>query len=188
AVGILSLSAPRLVATQWARFTDPFGDHPPYASIDFQVTPGDVRLVYGSPLDVRATPVGGAVDKVELTFRTNDGSVESVPMFPEPGGAWRATIADVTLPGRYDVHGPGARSRQFRFDVITVPEWRGVRFRITPPAYTHRPPYEGPLPQGGIAGLPGTKVQLWAKSNRPLAGGTLDLAGSATTAPSTQPA
>ena len=39
---------------------------------------------------------------------------------------------------------------------------RDVRFRITPPAYTNRPPYDGPLPKDGIAGLPGTVVQVWA--------------------------
>ena len=31
--------------------------------------------------------------------------------------------------------------------------------------------------KGGIAGLKGTKVQLWAKSNRPLSGGSLEVTG-----------
>ena len=94
-------------------------------------------------------------------------------MFPEPGGAWRATVADVTAPGRYFVRTRGARSRQFGYGLITVPEIRDVKFRVTPPAYTRRPPYEGPLPQNGLAGLPGTKVEVWAKSNRPLSAGAM---------------
>ena len=36
------------------------------------------------------------------------------------------------------------------------------------------PPYEGPLPKEGVSGLPGTKVQIFLRSNRPLSGGTID--------------
>lgn len=172
-VGILALAAPRLVATQWARFTDPYGDHPPYSRIQFDVQPGDTRIIYGAALDVRATLQGGTAERVQLAFHPDGQGEESVPMFPEPTGTWRATVSQVTAGGRYVVRADGARSRQFRFDVITVPELRDVRARITPPAYTHLPPYNGPVPERGIAGLPGTKVELWARSNRPLSGGTI---------------
>ena len=184
-VGIIALSAPRLVAAQWLRLTDPFADHPPYSSIELQVRPGDTRVSYGSSLDVRATPAGGTVERMDLVFRPSSGSAEeSIPMFPEPGGAWRATIADVTAAGHYYVKAPGARSRRFTYEVITVPELRDVRFRVTLPAYTHRPPYEGPVPHGGLSGLPGTRVELWATSNRPLSGGMVEFEPDA--APTTQ--
>ena len=183
-VGVIALASPRLVATQWTRFTDPYGDHPPYSSIQFDVQPGDTRVVYGESLDVRATPGGGTVDQVHLTFRPDGRAEESVPMFPEPGGAWRATVSQVTAPGRYFVRAPGVRSRQFRFDLITVPELRSTRVRITPPAYTHLPPYNGPVPEHGIAGLRGTKIELWAMSNRPLSGGTITLTAVDQTRPS----
>ena len=110
-------------------------------------------------------------------------------MFPEPGGEWRATVTQVTAPGRYYVRTRGARSRKFAYDVVTVPELRDVRFRVTPPAYTRRRAYEGPLPQGGLAGLPGTKVEVWARSNRPLSGGSVQFTVSdpQTAAPATGP-
>ena len=72
---------------------------------------------------------------------------------------------------------PRARSSRHKIDVITVPRLSGVRFRVTPPAYTRRSAYEGALPAGGLAGLAGTHVEVWATSNRPLASGTLELAG-----------
>jgi predicted nuclease with TOPRIM domain len=180
----LALAAPRLAGTQWARFTDPFGDHPPYSPIEFDVTPGDAKVLYGSALDVRATPKGGAVEQLDLVLlpaeagtASGEGSAGTaaehvLPMFPEPSGSWRASVAEVTASGRYLVRTRGARSGKFAYDVVTVPEIRDVRFRVTPPAYTHRPPYEGPLPQGGLAGLPGTTVEAWVKSNRPMSGGT----------------
>ncbi len=110
-------------------------------------------------------------------------------MFPEPAGAWRATVSQVTAPGRYFISAGHARSRRFRYDVITVPEIRETRVRVTPPAYTHLPPYIGPVPERGIVGLPGTKVKIWAKSNRPLSGGSVAFmpAMAPQTAPTTGP-
>jgi hypothetical protein len=51
--------------------------------------------------------------------------------------------------------------------------------RITPPAYTGDAAYEGPVPKDGIAGLPGTKVELRATSNRPLSGGEIAIKSAA---------
>src|SRR4051794_6899009 len=55
AVGLVALVAPQLAGTQWARFTDPFGDHPPYSRVKLSVEPGDVRIVYGQGFDIRVT-------------------------------------------------------------------------------------------------------------------------------------
>lgn len=177
AVGVIAVAAPRLLATQWARFTDPFGDHPPYSNIVINVQPGDTRVVYGSALDVHATVEGGAVDSMQLCFTPDGASMESAPMFPEPGGAWRATVSQVTAGGVYFVQAGASRSHRFQYGLITVPELRDVRVRITPPAYTHLPPYSGPAPQRGIAGLPGTQVEFWVTSNRPLQSGAITLTG-----------
>jgi len=173
---IIALAAPRLASTQLLRFADPFGDHPPYSRVVFSVEPGDTKIVYGGGVEIRATAEGGTVENADLVLGGSQpgGAEEALPMFPEPGGKWRATVASVTEPVRYYVRTRGARSRKYGIEVITVPKLESVRFRITPPAYTNRPPYEGPLPQGGIAGLAGTKVELWASSNRPLSGGTLE--------------
>ncbi len=103
-------------------------------------------------------------------------------MFGEGQNKWRATVAGVTAPTKYFVRGPGSRSRKFNVELITVPKLEGVRVRITPPAYTNRPPYEGAVPQGGFAGLAGTKVEIFAKSNRPLSGGSIEMDGGATIA------
>ena len=106
-------------------------------------------------------------------MKSEGAAEEKLPMFPEPGGAWRATLTNVTADARYFVRARGARSPRFSVSVLTVPKLQNVRFRITPPAYTHRPPVQGPLPPSGLTALPGTTVQVWAKSNRPLSGGDL---------------
>lgn len=168
---------PELAQTQWLRFSDPFGDHPPYSQIRFSVEPGNTQVVYGRGLEVKVATDGPPVERLDLVIR-GQGSEdeETLPMFPETSGHWRGVLTKVTSPGAYYVRAGRARSRRFEMGVITVPRIESVRLRITPPAYTRHPPYEGPLPQGGLVGLPGTKVQIWATSNRPLARGQLEVA------------
>lgn len=177
AAALLSLIMPRLAWTQWLRFADPYGDHPPFSRVVFHVEPGDVKVVYGTALEVRVTTSGPPVENVQLTLQTA-GEGDALPMFPSAQNQWTASVASVTSPGQYFIRADGARSRRFRLDVVTVPRIEAVRFRVTPPAYTNLSPYEGPLPHGGLAGLPGTRVQVTVKSNRPLSGGTLDLIAS----------
>ncbi len=188
AVALLAtLLAPRLIMTQCARFFDPFGDHPPFSRIILRISPGDTRVIYGTPLEIRVDTDGPGVERLDVIYQPEGCSTpETVPMFMEATGKWRTTIAGVISSGKYFVQGPDVRSRRYQITVATVPVLQSVAFRITPPAYTHLGPYQGPLPQGGISGLPGTRVDVTAQSNRPLSGGTIELRPPG--APSTRPA
>jgi hypothetical protein len=177
-VGVIALAAPNLAGTQWARFSDPFGDHPPYSRVKLDIKPGDQKVIYGQGFDIHVTTIGGLVEKAEVVLTAENGAEDVLPMFGEGENNWRATVANVTTPGKYHVRAPGSRSPKYTIQLITVPRLEGVRVRVTPPAYTNRPPYEGQVPQGGLSGLAGTKVELFARSNRPLSGGTIDLEGS----------
>jgi hypothetical protein len=177
AVTLIAALAPKLALAQWLRFSDPYGDHPPYSPYTFHVEPGDARVVYGQGIEVRATVEGPPIDRLELILQPDGGGEpERLPMFPEEQGRWRASVADVTTPGRYLVEAKRARSARHRIDVIMVPQLSAVRFRVTPPPYTRRPIYEGPLPKDGLSGLPGARVEVWASSNRPLASGSVRIA------------
>ncbi|MBI4581215.1 MAG: hypothetical protein HY718_16045 [Planctomycetes bacterium] len=183
-VAVVLIARPMAAAEYW-RFIDPFGDHPPYSRVSFQVEPGNADVVYGANQEIKVTTSGPPLDRLDLVLRTpvepgpapGAAPEEVLPMFGEPDGVWRATVAGVTTPMQYFVRADAGRSYRYRLDVITVPKLEAVRFRITPPAYTHRGAYEGAVPQGGLAGLPGTTVQVWAKSNRPLGGGRLEITG-----------
>ncbi len=181
AIGVVLMAAlaPRLAGTEWLRFADPFGDHPPFSSTDLRVEPGDTQVRYGDSLHVFVTTAGPPVDELELVLRTVDSSKsqqeESLPMFPDSPGRWRASIASVTSPSQYFVRARATRSHRYEVEVITVPQFEEVRFRVTPPAYTRDATYEGPLPQGGLSALAGATVEVRTKSNRPLSGGTLEL-------------
>lgn len=184
-IGALVALMPQIAFTQWTRFVDPFGDHPAYSPYTFHVEPEGAEVLYGGSLELTATVDGPAVDQLELVLIPPDAvsghsaqsaePLDVVPMFSEPGGGWRASIANITEEMDYFVRVGRARSQAFPIDVITVPQIEEVRFRITPPAYTGLPEYKGLLPREGLAGLPGTLVEVTARSNRALSGGTLNI-------------
>lgn len=186
-VGLIALTmlaivliAPRMAQTQWLRFADPYGDTPPYSQVQFQVEPEGARVVYGSGLDVRVTTIGPTVDVLELVLNSTASAGASaeeqvLTMFPEQSGQWRASLSNLTEPLAFYIRTGRARSRRYDIEIITVPRIEAVRFRVTPPEYTRDADYRGPLPPDGLEGLPGTKVQLWASSNRPLNGGLMQV-------------
>lgn len=178
AVGGVALVVPRLAQAQWLRFTDPYGDHPPFSRVIYHVKPGDVTVVYGADCDIQVTTEGMRVERLELVLEGAEPSqTVTLPLFPETEVSWRTSLAGITAPGRYYVRSHAGRSRRYRLDLLTTPRLESVQFRVTPPAYTGRAPYTGPIPPGGLAGLPGTQVEVQVRSNRPLSGGQLTVAG-----------
>jgi hypothetical protein len=175
---LMAVLAPRVAYTEWLRFFDPFGDHPPYSPTHFVVEPGDTQVRYGDPLDITVKVEGPSVDDLELVLQPAgpqaSGSEERLPMFFDSAGHWRTTVTSVTNDTRYHVRSRATRSHRFKLDVITVPELQSVKFRITPPEYTRDAVYEGPLPQSGIVALAGTTVEVQAYSNRPLKSGAIE--------------
>jgi hypothetical protein len=172
-VAVLAICLPGLVETQWNRFSRPFADVPPFSQVEFKVTPGDTSVVYGSELEIRAKVIGPQVERLELVLASGDRQEPPLPMFPEADGGWRAVLAKVVEPTDYHVRAYRARSVKHHISIITVPLIDNSRVRIEPPAYANRAPHEGPIPNDGASGLPGTKVQVVLHSNRPLRGGTI---------------
>jgi hypothetical protein len=164
---------PNLARTEWERFRHPAADVPPYSPLHFIVKPGNTKVLYGDDLEITCKVEGGTADRVDLVLLAADGSQSSLPMFSEAGGAWRAVLSKLTEPARYFVRSYRARSEKYNIEVITVSRIENVRVQVVPPEYSGQPPYEGPVPDDGVKGLHGTRVTLWATSNRPLSGGTL---------------
>ncbi|HEY2837630.1 MAG TPA: hypothetical protein VGJ26_00665, partial [Pirellulales bacterium] len=175
-LALLAVLSPRLLSIEWLRFFDPFGDHPPFSLVEFTVSPGDTQVLYGGGLDVRVKTSGPPVEQVDLVLAgKDDAGEETLPMFQQQDGAWRAMLTSVTTQGEYFVRARRSRSPRYALDVITVPRLEDVQFHVEQPAYTRRAPYEGPLPADGLAGLAGTIVRVTAKSNRPLSGGDIQI-------------
>lgn len=175
-VVIVALVAPRLAVTQWVRILSPWVDRPPYSPYEFMVEPGDVEVLYGEDLDILVAFAAVQPEELEMVVEAKAGGAREVlPLFPERGGGWRGVLRDLRAPVRYTVRAPRGRTRAFEVGIIYTPEIRQVIFRLTPPAYTRMPAREGPLPERGLRGLEGTKVECVARSNRPLAEGDIEV-------------
>ena len=174
-VGLLALLLPEMMQTQWNRFLYPYSDVPRFSNTIIEIIDPDKRVLYGDPLDIRAAVRGEPLDAATLVLETESGTTETLPMFPESDSHWRANIAKVTENAVYHVRADRARSTMHSISVIMIPRIENVRFRTTPPPYTHRPALEGPLPREGLSGLPGTKIEVRATSNRPLSRGEISV-------------
>jgi hypothetical protein len=170
---VLACLWPRASQTEFLRLVDPWGDHPPYSRYAFGIEPGDAKLAYGGSVTVTAKVEGPPLQDLDLVVRQPGGAESAMPMFEQRDRSWRAQLTDVTSPLEYWVRTGRAQSRRFSVSVIYTPRIDELIVRTTPPAYTNRPATEGSLPQGGVAGLPGTTVEITAKSNRPLSRGEL---------------
>ena len=112
-LGLVFVAAPRLASTEWLRFADPFGDHPPFSRTVLHVEPGDTKVRYGDGLEVAVATEGPPVEQLELVLRTgadgtggNAAREETLPMFPESQGRWRASVSSVTSPESFLSNAP----------------------------------------------------------------------------------
>ncbi len=173
---LFALIAPGAFGTSWNRFVTPSVDTPPYSPLVFEVTPGDVQLHYGQPLEVTAQIAGGAIDSASLVLGDpSEPASKRVAMFPRGGGRWQAVVPRVTESTVYCVTAERGRSRIFDLQVLETPQIESATFTITAPAYTHLPPREGRYPQDRISGLSGTSVAFEIDANRPLESGTVTI-------------
>lgn len=170
---ILAAFMPEMMRTQWNRFAHPYDDIPQFSGAVIEIEDPEKTVVYGDPLDIRAAVRGEVVDSLVLVIEDSTGHTETLPMFPEPDSWWRANLAKVTENALYHVRAHRTRSTKHTIEVITVPRIEEVRFRVIPPEYTRRNVYDGPLLKEGISALPNTKVEVRAKSNRPLSRGEI---------------
>ena len=111
---------------------------------------------------------------MELVTVTPDGKEHTLPMLQQHARRL-AGSAHARRPAPLDFYARSGRSRSRigRLEVQMTPQILSTKVRITPPAYTKRPAYEGAIPKDGITGLAGTNVEFTVTSNRPLRDGRL---------------
>lgn len=173
---IVALASPRLARTQWLRFTDPYGSHPPYSLTRFDVEPGHVSVPYGGDVDIRVGVTGPQPDRLELVVTSRqDGGDAVLDMLSIHAGQWQHRLRHVTEPVSYFVRTDRARSGVFQIAVEPVPKVERVQVRITPPLYASHMPYAGPVPGGGITGLEGTRIDMHIRSDQDMTSAMMHL-------------
>jgi hypothetical protein len=172
----LAMIMPGVAWNQYQRFLFPSRDVPPYTGVAIEMDPPQATVLYGADQTIRAKVIAGRTDFMELVTVTPDGKEHLLPMLQQRPTEWQAVLMRLTEPMDFYARSGRSRSRVGRIDVQMTPQIVSTKVRITPPAYTKRPAYEGAIPKDGIVGLAGTSVEFTVASNRPLREGRLILA------------
>ncbi|MEZ6138117.1 MAG: hypothetical protein R3C53_24805 [Pirellulaceae bacterium] len=170
--GLLWLVIPGIVTHQLSRFLFPNNDIPPYTGLFLTLELERSSVLYGQDVMVAAS-VSDKVERVTLSTRRGDGSEQTIPMLSQGDNMWQAILTRVTEPLVLVAHSGSSRSKALQLDVQMTPQILPPRVTISPPAYTRAAVYAGILPEKGLIGLAGTRVEWEVSSNRPLSSGRL---------------
>ena len=179
---LIHLAVPNLFAMTLMRFADPFGYHPAFTSLAFDVSISPERVKHGRAAMISVGIVGpvraGEAEIVFIDPVDPARELDAVPMVAEPDdetGAERFALRiDRAAESRaFVVRTPRGRSSLHRLDVLPVPGFERASLTIHPPEYTQWPPQDRPFGGGDIHALRGSSLTLRATSTLPLEEGRL---------------
>jgi len=172
----------RVTALEFARFLDPFGDHPPYSFTRLEILdpgPAGTNVLYDHGLVVKVRAMGHQPREVILSSFPvgHPEQALDVPMFDQ-GGAGFHQVVDHVRGERMLVartRDGASRSRQVRVGVVLTPQLEKAFVTVAPPAYTGLAATENPYQFQGVQALEGSEVRFRFASNRPLRNGVIEV-------------
>jgi hypothetical protein len=170
---LMTLFAPNYMWNQWRRIAYPHLDIPPYSDLMLYLEDKELSIQYGDDIKILASSSKKPRERLELVTQTNNGKEYVLPMLSRGSTQWQAMLTDVHDSMDYFVRSGSARSERGKLTVQWTPKITSSRIRITPPEYTRKAVYDGPIPENGIAGLIGTEIVLTLESNRELSVGEI---------------
>lgn len=170
----------RVSTVEFARFFDPFGDHPPYSFTRLEiVSPGSsgTNVIFGKGITIRVKATGHQPKDLYLTA-FEPGHPErshTVPMFSKGKAGFDQLLEPVRSELIVFAHTKNhvSVSKQIRIGLILTPQMERVHLRIVSPAYTGLKSDEKPFAFKPIQALVGSELKFRLESNRPLRDGTL---------------
>ena len=147
-------------------------------SIEVHVEPGDVRLVAGRPLTVRArvesggAAIGRAQPKLVVTA---GGETRTVPM-DASGDGYRFDFASIDRSFEYRVVAGAAASNDYAVTALFAPRIARIELEYRYPGFTGLAPRTDE-DGGDIFGPAGTKVRLRIHTDKPVTAGELMMGG-----------
>ncbi|MEX1097878.1 MAG: hypothetical protein WED34_17670, partial [Planctomycetales bacterium] len=150
AAAVVVLLAPLAVSRSgygllWARFLQPRGNHERAGNLYFVVEQGDRVVARGEDVRIQAQPAWRLAPEappelVELAWTDAAGVRDALRMtYDAKRGEYSANRPHVFTSFDYEIASRGARSRQYRIDVVERPEIAAVALHVQPPPYTGLP-------------------------------------------------
>lgn len=176
---IYTFAAPHLVGNALLRYVRPLSDIPPAGRALITTVPAqDVVLYEGDDLEVRASvrllrsePLSEpempviAWARSRAALETDRNAVHRAVMQPkERTGSAESDFVhvfrDVRESFAFRVFAADTYSSAVTVRVKPLPRLRGALFKVYPPAYTARSPYERPGPPSSVSCLPGSSLAV----------------------------
>lgn len=174
----------RVSVVEFARFADPYGDHPPYSFTRLEIVepaPTGTNVLYGKGFVVRVKASGHLPKEVFLTAHPPEHPEQAImlPMFDQGGGRFHQMLDNVRTELVLTAHTKDrlSLSKQSRLGVVLTPQLERAFVQVAPPAYTGLRPEEKPYAFKGVQALVGSEVRFRLQSNRPLREGWLEISG-----------
>ncbi len=176
------LLAPRQIDAVALRLIDPWGEHPPYTPLTFEIAtePAAPDLIYGDSARITVAITGGAVPHADLVWRAC-GERRAVPQrqpmnlaagrAPQQPPQYSTLLRDCREPIEFMIDTPRGRSGWQGLDPRLVPRWASRTLTITgpddaaAPAPRRLPLAEAPDP---VRVLEGSRLEVDATSTLPL--------------------
>jgi len=147
-------------------------------AIQISVQPGDVRVIGGSPLQVRAIVHSGnrPLTHLQPTMTVTAGADQrKVPMTVE-GGAFVFPFESVDRSFTYKIDAGGAATRDFAVTALFAPRVERIDLHYEYPSFTGLRPRDEQN-GGDIYAPAGTRVRLRVQTDKPIAAAEMTLAG-----------
>ncbi|HEX5220435.1 MAG TPA: DUF4175 family protein [Verrucomicrobiae bacterium] len=172
----------RVSVVEFARFADPYGDHPPYSFTRLEIVepaPTGTNVIYGGSVLVRVKSGGHPPREVFLTSHPpgQPDQAVTVPMFDKGRSGFDQRLDNLRQELVVYAHTKDrvSLSKQARIGLILTPQVEKVAVTIAPPAYTGLKPEEKPYLFKPLQALTGSELRFRLQSNRPLRGGELTI-------------
>ena len=170
-----------ITQTVWPRFTDPYGDHPPFSFTRVEIAEpaqDDIPVVYGQSVVISARTSGHQPSELFLSFHPPGAPGEAVtaPMFAKTDGTFSQQIEKLKTDLVVVAHTKNGHSlsKQRRIAVQLVPKLDKAFVQVTPPAYTGLKAEEKPFQMKPLRALAGSEIRFRIQSNRPLREGRIE--------------
>ena len=159
------------------RLAMPWRDLPPFSQFEFRIEPNTPTVFYGEDADLMVEILGQPINS-QVWFMTRDANGNSfeTACFQEGPNRFAQRLEKVVQPVEFSFRVGSARSKWHAIDLQLQPKIALASVAAIPPTYTNLPERTFLLGAEPLEGLRGTKLRLSVTSNRPLAGGRLQIA------------
>ncbi|HMO15399.1 MAG TPA: hypothetical protein PKD64_15060 [Pirellulaceae bacterium] len=170
------MAVPKLVERVLPRFLDPFGNHPAFSTLKFDIRMTPNEVAQGDAVVIEALLDGAYLpEAANLMLTTSDKRLATLPMIQEGTDLFRVELPNVTQDFTFTVKTSAGESDHFSVVVHPVPQVERVDVRLRFPEYTGWEEQGRNLDRREIRALVGTVVELNVLSNNNLSTSRLEL-------------